>query len=214
MVRLYPVRPAPQSADIQAERCAGCLHFVTVEAEIPSAYRPGDRDDFERLYAVAYPRVRATLTGILGDPGAAEDCAQDAFVRAFRAWSRWKPDASAEAWVHRIAVNVAISHGRRERLREILHRLGSPGAPPDPAAMVERSDLVAALRSLPPRQSAAIVLRHLHGYSNREIGVALGIPERTVASRLIAARRALRQRLGDQSIAEGEYSAGLGGSFL
>jgi RNA polymerase sigma factor (sigma-70 family) len=185
-----------------------------VEAVPPSVYRPGDRDDFERLYAVAYPRVRATLIGILGDPGAAEDCAQDAFVRAFRAWSRWTPDAPAEAWVHRIAVNVAITHARRERLREMLHRLGSPRVAPDQAATLERSDLVAALRSLPPRQAAAIVLRHLHGYSNREIGVALGIPERTVASRLIAARRALRQRLGDQAMAEGEYSADLGGSFL
>jgi RNA polymerase sigma-70 factor (ECF subfamily) len=185
-----------------------------VEAEIPSGYRPGDRDDFERLYAIAYPRVRATLIGILGDAGAAEDCAQDAFVRAFRAWPRWRPDAPAEAWVHRIAVNVAISHGRRERLGEMLHRLGTPPIAPDPAAIVGRSDLVAALRSLPERQAAAIVLRHLHGYSNREIGVALGVPERTVASRLIAARQALRRRLRDQSIAEGEYSSRLGGSFL
>lgn len=185
-----------------------------MEAEIQSGYRPGDRGDFERLYAVAYPRVRATLTGILGDAGAAEDCAQDAFVRALRAWPRWRPDAPAEAWVHRIAVNVAISHGRRERLRDMLHRLSSVRVAPDPAAIVERSDLVAALRSLPPRQSAAIVLRHLHGYSNREIGVALGVPERTVASRLIAARKALRRQLAEQAVTDGEYLPELGGSFL
>ena len=52
------------------------------------------------------------------------------------------------------------------------------------------------MRSLPPKQAAAIVLRHLHGYTNREIALALGVPERTVASRLIAARANLRNRLG------------------
>jgi RNA polymerase sigma-70 factor, ECF subfamily len=185
-----------------------------VEAEIPSAYRPGDRTDFERLYAVAYPRVRATLLGIVGELSTAEDCAQDAFVRAFRAWPRWRPDAPAEAWVHRIAVNVALGHRRRERMREVLHRLTASAPAPDAAAIVDRNDLVAALRSLPPRQAAAIVLRHLHGYTNREIAVALGVPERTVASRLITARKTLRRRLEDQAAADGEYFADLGGSFL
>ena len=52
-----------------------------------------------------------------------------------------------------------------------------------------------ALRKLPPKQSAAIVLRHVHGYTNREIGAALGIPERTVASRLAAAKEKLRNEL-------------------
>jgi hypothetical protein len=41
---------------------------------------------------------------ILGDPAEAEDCAQDSFVKAFQAWKRWRPDAPAEAWIHRIAV--------------------------------------------------------------------------------------------------------------
>jgi len=120
-------------------------------------------------------------------------------VRAFKAWPRWRPDAPAEAWLHRIALNVAASHRRYQRLRdvgEVLRRLGRPELERDPAAMVERSDLLDALRRLPPRQAAAIVLRHYHGYSNREIGAALGVPERTVASRLAAAREKLQVELG------------------
>lgn len=61
--------------------------------------------------------------------------------------------------------------------------------------MAERSDLVKALRGLPAKQAAAIVLRHYHGYSNREIATALGVPERTVASRLAAARGRLNGTL-------------------
>jgi RNA polymerase sigma-70 factor (ECF subfamily) len=58
--------------------------------------------------------------------------------------------------------------------------------------MAERSDLVRAMKKLPTKQAAALVLRHYHGYSNREIGAALGVPEQTVASRLAAARKQLQ----------------------
>src|SRR5205823_14561998 len=102
------------------------------------------------------------------------------------------------AWLHRIALNVAFGERRRQRLREVgevIRRFGAPAAQRDPAAG-DRLDLVDALRRLPPQQAAAIVLRHLHGYTNREIGIALDVPERTVASRLAAAKIRLRQQLG------------------
>src|SRR5215469_16032235 len=92
-------------------------------------YRAGSREDFDRLYRVAYPRVYRTLSAILREPQDVEDCAQDAFVQAFRAWPRWRPTAPAEAWVHRIAVNRAISYRRSARLRdvaEIIRRFGRP----------------------------------------------------------------------------------------
>ncbi len=165
----------------------------------PSQYRPGDAEDFNRLYRDSRPRILRTLVAMLGDVGAAEDCTQDAFVKAYHAWPRWKPDAPAEAWLHRIAIRVAISHRRRERLREagsLILRLGR-GAEEDPAEEVAGHDLLAALRRLPPDQAAAVVLRHHHGYSNREIAAALGVPESTVAGRLAAAKRKLRDDLGD-----------------
>lgn len=133
---------------------------------------------------------------MLRDRAAAEDCAQDTFERAYKAWKSWRPDAPAEAWLHRIAINVAINSQRRERLQEVgamLRRLGRPSATADPSAVAERSDLLAALRKLPAKQAAAIVLRHFHGYTNREIATSLGVPERTVASRLAAARGRLQQ---------------------
>lgn len=68
--------------------------------------------------------------------------------------------------------------------------------PVDPTDSLESSDLMRELQALPPKQAAAVVLRYFHGYTNREIGHALGLPERTVASRLIRARARLQERLG------------------
>jgi RNA polymerase sigma-70 factor (ECF subfamily) len=101
-----------------------------------------------------------------------------------------------EAWLHRIAINVAVSHIRREKVRSAVALLRrSPAETPGPAEIGD-PDLLAELRALPPKQAAALVLRYVHGYSNREIGQSLGVPERTVASRLAAARAKLQERLG------------------
>ena len=170
----------------------------TTTTDLASTYQPGSEADFERLYQTSYGRILGTLTGMLGDRAAAEDCAQDAFERAYKKWASWQPIAPAEAWVHRIAINAAVSYRRKMKLREVgevIRRMGRPEGPPDPQDQLERRDLAEALAKLPPKQAAAIVLRHYHGYTNRAIAQALGIPERTVASRLAIAKQRLRGML-------------------
>jgi RNA polymerase sigma-70 factor (ECF subfamily) len=168
------------------------------EAVRPSSYMPGSEPDFERLYQTSYGRIIGTLTAMLGDRAAAEDCCHDAFERAYKKWDVWQPVAPAEAWVHRIAINAAVSYRRKMKLREVgevIRRIGRPVGPPDPQEQIERRDLSVVLAKLPPKQAAAIVLRHYHGYTNRTIAQALGIPERTVASRLAIAKQRLRGML-------------------
>jgi RNA polymerase sigma-70 factor (ECF subfamily) len=177
------------------------------QSSADARYRPGVKEDFDRLYRATYQRVFASLVLILRSPTAAEDAAQEGYLRAFKAWKSWKQEAPAEAWLYRIALNVAFTHRRRERLHEIgevIRRLGRPKET-DPTAVMQ-PDLIRELRALPPKQSAALVLRHLHGFTNREIAAAIGIPERTVASRLAAAKAQLRVRLGDR------FEAGMGTS--
>ena len=162
------------------------------------AYCPGSQADFDRLYRDSYQRVLYTLLAVLRDYHAAEDCAQETFLRAYRAWSDWKPDAPAEAWLHRIALNVATSYRRWRRLREVgevVRRLGRPRTDSEMPELGLQRDLFEALRRLPPEQAATVVLRHHHGYTNREIAAALGVPESTIASRLAAAKLRLRQEL-------------------
>lgn len=163
-----------------------------------AVYEPGSLEDFDRLYRDSYAHVVRMLVGVLRDRPAAEECAQDAFVRAFRAWPRWRPDAPAEAWLHRIALNVAISYRRREGLRTLgqaVRHFGSSHASAAASDPAESSELLNALRRLPPRQAAVLVLRFDHGYTNREIAVALGVAESTVASRLAAAKTGMRRHL-------------------
>ena len=172
----------------------------TTETPSEEKYEPGSEADFERLYRNTYRRILGTLITLVRDRATAEDCAQETYERAFRNWKSWRPEASVEAWLHRIAINVAISDRRHQGLRqagEMVRRLGRPEPPPDPADMAERSDLVRAIKKLPTKQAAALVLRHYHGYSNREIAAALGVPEQTVASRLAAARKQLQVVLAE-----------------
>ena len=162
-----------------------------------TSYHAGSSDDFDRLYRDSYERVFRTLVGILRDRPAAEECVQEAFLRAYKAWPRWRPDAPAEAWLLRIAINQAGSYRRRESLRslaETVRRLGRPttGLSVDPA---HSSELLEAVRRLPTVQAAAIVLRYVHGYTNREIATSLGVAESTIASRLATARARLRDDL-------------------
>ena len=167
----------------------------------PNSYEPGSVADFDRLYRETYPRLVRTIYAVLGDAAAAEDCVQEAFVRAFDAWPRFRPERPAEAWIHQIALNVAISHRRKMKLREVgelVRRLGRPAPPPDPMEAVEQGEVVAALRRLPPRVAAAFVLRHYHGYNNREIAQATGVSERTVGARLAQARQRLAAELAPQ----------------
>jgi RNA polymerase sigma-70 factor (ECF subfamily) len=163
-----------------------------------TTYRPGLRADFDRLYRTSYARVVRTLLGIVGTREAAEDCAQEAFARALRAWSGWRGDVPAEAWLHRIAINTAVSHRRREQIRalpSLLRRLGAPSPGPDPAEHAQSRSVLAELRSLPPKQAAALILRHYHGYTNREIAAAVGVSERTVGQRIADGLRKMRERL-------------------
>jgi RNA polymerase sigma-70 factor (ECF subfamily) len=165
---------------------------------VGSQYRAGVLEDFDRLYEETYPRLFGTLVTLLRDRAAAEDCVQEAYLRAFRAWARWRPDAPAEAWLHRIAINVAVSHRRKERLRAAAAIFRRPVLDENGPPELTDPDLLAELRALPPKQAAALVLRYVHGYSNREIAHSLGVPERTIASRLAAARSKLQERLAEK----------------
>jgi len=173
----------------------GPLTGVRADRQRLACLVPGSDEDFDLLYRLTFDRVRQTCLVVLGgDPDAAEDCAQDTFVRAYRAWPRWRPQAPVEVWLHRIAVNVARSYRRRRLWRHLplLTDRAARSQPLDETLVVMR-----ALSAIPITDAAALLLRYYHGYSGEEIAAGLGVPASTVRGRIVRARSRLRRLLAD-----------------
>jgi RNA polymerase sigma-70 factor (ECF subfamily) len=154
------------------------------------------RGSFEEFYRGAVSRLLGQLFLVTGDLHEAEEVVQEAFARASVRWS-WLRDYNApEAWVRRVAMNLAVDRARRLRrhARAIL-RMGPPPAASE--VSVETLVLVEALRTLPVRQRQAIVLHHLVGLPVEAVAQTLRVPAGTVKSLLSRGRRALAARLGE-----------------
>jgi RNA polymerase sigma-70 factor, ECF subfamily len=151
---------------------------------------------FEEFYAATVSRVLGQLFLVTGDLHVAEELVQEAFTRASLRWPRVRDYDRPEAWVRRVAMNLAADRARslRRQTRALL-RLELP--PQVPAVSVETLALVEALRTLPVRQRQAIVLHYLVDLPVEEIAQTLGVPGGTVKSLLARGRRALAARLGE-----------------
>lgn len=155
-------------------------------------------DAFVRAHRAAARRLAWRLCG--GDAAAAEDIAQEAFLRAYRGLDGFRDEAALSTWFTRIVIRVAHNHRRKRAVAERwrgLWGLERPApAPPrgDPAL---RSRLSAALDELSRGQREAFVLVHLEGRTVRETAEILGKAPGTVKSHLHRALRSLRASLAD-----------------
>jgi RNA polymerase sigma-70 factor, ECF subfamily len=147
-------------------------------------------DDFAAFYAGTYRRLLGQLFAVTGDLAEAENVLQEAYARAFVRWSRVGAYERPEAWVRRVALNLAAMAARslRRRTRALL-RLGQP--PPVPALSPDLIDLHDALRALPLGQRQVIVLHHLVGLPVEEVARELRLAPGTVKSRLARGRSAM-----------------------
>jgi RNA polymerase sigma-70 factor, ECF subfamily len=153
-------------------------------------------EDFSSFYAGAFPRLVGQLLLVTGELHEAEDVVQEAFARASVRWARLRDYDVPEAWVRRVAMNLAADRLRRSRRQlAALVRLGP--APPVPPVQPEDLALLEALRALPMSQRQVIVLHHLLGMPVEEVAATLTIPTGTVKTRLARGRRALAARLGE-----------------
>ncbi|MDQ3679069.1 MAG: sigma-70 family RNA polymerase sigma factor [Actinomycetota bacterium] len=139
---------------------------------------------------------------ILRDDAAAEDVAQETFLRAFRNADKLEPEADARPWLYRIAVNLALNRLRsRRREARAVTRLGPRVALWEDDASergVGDNTVADALRRLPDRLRVPVILRYYLDLSEKDIARALGVRAGTTKSRLSEARRLLA---ADKSIA-------------
>jgi RNA polymerase sigma-70 factor (ECF subfamily) len=174
------------------------------ESELIERARRGDSAAYEEIVqtyqGIAF-RVAYVITRSAGD---AEDAAQDAFVKAYRALGRFRPGAPFRPWLLRIVVNEARnrrrSAGRRESLalRTAAEQASGDAAPsPEAAVLVaeRRAILLRALDGLREGERDVIACRYLLELSEEETAETLGLRRGTVKSRTSRALARLRERL-------------------
>ena len=164
------------------------------EVALVRAGLAGDMAALEQLFR---PHERALVVlchGILGNAEDAEDAAQETFLRALRALSRFRGDAAFRSWLFRIAINLCLEWKRSLHPTEPLEAAGAlPAAhSASPEALVfSRLRLIEALNRLPPDRRAVLLLKEWQGCSMAEIARMMGWNKIRVKNELFKARRAL-----------------------
>jgi RNA polymerase sigma-70 factor, ECF subfamily len=172
----------------------------------------GDAAAVRALYQRHAGRVYAVVRRLAGDDALAEDWAQEAWVRAFRALPAFRGDSLFTTWLHRIAVNSAL-HGRRSRERrtgreEPMDETACTGPTGDRTVL--RLRLEKAMARLPEGMRKVLVLHDVEGYTHEEIGQMLGVAPGTCKSQLFKARAKMREMLAPaRQPAEGVETCGI-----
>ena len=153
-----------------------------------------EETSFGEWYREAQPGLLESVLRVVNRRPVAEDAVEEAFEKAFSRWERVQAMQSPNGWVYRVAVNAArhqLSREGREAERLAVVR-GDARAEPPPGG--EAWLLVA---ELPVRQRTAVVLRHVAGMTEAEIGRAMGVTRSTVSSSLTSAYRTLARQLSE-----------------
>ena len=189
---------------LEAQALAG----ASPDRELVASCRAGDPQAFARLVALHEGMVFNLSARLLGDPEEARDVAQEVFLQVYRVLDRFEGRSSLKTWIYRIAVNQCHNrrrfwHRRRrdreQALDEGLSTGGAIASGPTPYEEAQRGErarrVQEALLELSFEHRTVLVLREVEGLTCEEVGVALGVPEGTVKSRLSRAREAMRVRL-------------------
>jgi RNA polymerase sigma-70 factor (ECF subfamily) len=179
-----------------------------------SAFKSGDGNAFDQLVLRHKDKVFNLTYWFLGDYQEANDCAQEAFLKAFKALKKFKGQSTFSTWLFRIGVNTC-----KNRLKSSAYRWkkrsvpleahggsikGNPGYgirddSPSPADQMEKMERIKAVRSaldaLPEDQKKVVILRDIQGLSYEEIAEITGLNLGTVKSRISRGRLGLRDQL-------------------
>lgn len=170
----------------------------------------GDREAFEALVRRHTDRLYAVVRRFGFSRDAAEEITQEAFLRAWRSIGSFRGDSRFLTWLYRIGLNEATRRAKREAARPFVRSLDAAEAvePRDardePYARVAHAELrealAAAVRALPIKYRAPLILRDIEGLSTVDAAAVLGLGEAALKSRLhrarVAVRRGVEDRLG------------------
>jgi len=160
---------------------------------------------FEELFRDYQQPILNYLYRLVGDSARAEELAQEAFVKAYRALPRLPNGANRRAWLYRIATNTGYDHLRRRRLIRWLPLQESDGLSQSSSRGDDLQDVLSeedavqrTLAQLAPNYRVALILYSVQGYSTKEIAEILRISQGAVKTRLCRARERFRQLYGEE----------------
>ncbi|MGH1489279.1 MAG: RNA polymerase sigma factor [Acidimicrobiales bacterium] len=169
---------------------------------------------FDDFYRLEFSSMVALARAICGDHQQAEDLAQEAMSRAHKHWPKVSGYDRPGAWLRRVTINLALSRRKRiQRELTMLRRTAAAQRPPaeDPSPGSD-DEVWHAVRSLPPKQRAAIALFYQEDQSTADIAEALGCTVSTATSHLSQARARLANLLNEEAepVTEEELRMGSG----
>jgi len=174
-----------------------------LDAFLVASARVGDRRSFELLAERWDPKLRAHAQRLLGDPDQAREAVQDGWAEIVRGLRGLKDDSAFPAWAYRIVsrrCSKVIAGAQRQRhLDEALATEPAEVPARVPPETTDFERLRAAVRALPPEQRAAVALFYFEDLGIADTAIALDIPEGTVKTRLMHARRKLHITLEGES---------------
>jgi RNA polymerase sigma-70 factor (ECF subfamily) len=173
------------------------------EHDLIRKFLRGEQWAFDRLMNMHQKKIYRIARGMLGNHDEAADVTQEVFIRAFRSLKNFKFESSFGTWLHRIAVNYAISHIRRKKARdhltisEVSYRLrSSVGRPARELALKDLGGQIEeAIASLPPKQRAIFVMHYHEELPHKEIAGIMKRSEGAIKSSYCQAVKKLRKRL-------------------
>lgn len=150
-----------------------------------------DEAEFDEFYTSSFRRITGQLYAMIGDRDEAQDCVQEAFVRAWAQRGKLAKADHPEAWVRTTAYRLAVSRWRRTNLAKRPADRSVAAAVQTEPANENRVALVAALSRLPEDQRRALVLHHLCDLPVHAVAREVGVPEGTIKARLSRGRATL-----------------------
>ena len=205
-----PIETPLSAGPVQTRGVQGVVSEAKVDQLLVKRVQKGDKRAFDLLIQKYQHRIVSLVSRYVSDSSEAQDVAQEAFIKAYRAIGRFRGDSAFYTWLYRIAINTAknwiVARNRRPPSSDIdaadaeqyamSSRLKETSTPENELLREEIEHMVYdTIATLPEDLRTAIMLREMDGMSYEEIATTMECPIGTVRSRIFRAREAIDEKL-------------------